>query len=180
MKRKASPEQVSFVPPDAAAMLHLIRENLRLLGEIAEHYELPRMQSSALGPQLGSPSEVAAYLSPEMIDLPQEQLKVVILNTKHRVIAVQMVYQGTINSINVRLADCFREPVTRGAAAIILCHNHPSGDPAPSPEDIKLTQDAGQAGALLGIDVLDHIIVGREGYVSLRERGLYTPASRAA
>ena len=84
---------------------------------------------------------------------------------------ITLVYQGGLNSLVVRLADVFRDAVARGAAAIILVHNHPSGDPTPSPEDVRMTEEAIRAGELLGIDVLDHLVVG-DSYVSLREKGL--------
>jgi DNA repair protein RadC len=170
--------QISLLPPDGATILHLIRENLRLLGELATHYEVPGLDAALDGPAMRSPPDVAAYLGPELVHLAQEQLRVVLVDTKNRVIATQLIYQGGINATSIRLADCFREAVARGAAAIILAHNHPSGDPTPSPEDVRLTQEAGHLGDLLGIELLDHIVIGRQGHVSLRERGLYTPPSR--
>jgi hypothetical protein len=113
-----------------------------------------------------------------MADLDQEQLRAVLMNTKNRVVRTVLVYQGGLNSIGVRLADCFREAVRANAAALILVHNHPSTDPTPSEEDIRVTAEASQAGNLLGIDVVDHIIVAGRDYCSLREKGLYTPATR--
>ena len=77
------------------------------------------------------------------------------------------------DAMNVRVADCFREAVRSGAVAIILCHNHPSGDPEPSPEDVRITAEAVRAGELLGVEVLDHVVVAGQRHVSLRERGLY-------
>jgi DNA repair protein RadC len=124
-----------------------------------------------------SPADVAAYLGPEMADLAQEQLRVLLLNTKNHVVGTCLVYQGGVNATVVRLADCFREAVRASAPAVILVHNHPSSDPTPSPEDVRLTREAAQAGDLLGIDVLDHVILGGQAHVSLRERGLYTPSS---
>jgi len=83
------------------------------------------------------------------------------------------------NAIVIRLADCFREAVRVGAAAVVLAHNHPSGDPTPSPEDVRVTREAAQVGDLLGIEVLDHVVIssGPGNFVSLRERGFYRPAS---
>jgi DNA repair protein RadC len=170
--------QVSLLPPDGATILHLIRENLRLLGELATHYEVPGLEAALDGPALRCPPDVATYLGPEHAHLAQEQLRVVLLDTKNRVIATQLVYQGGINATSIRLADCFREAVARGAAAVILVHNHPSGDPTPSPEDVRLTREAGRVGEMLGIELLDHIVVAKQGHVSLRERGLYTPLVR--
>lgn len=114
-----------------------------------------------------------------MTELAQEQLRVVLLNTKNQVLGASLVYQGGLNSIVVRLADCFREAVQVNAAAILLVHNHPSGDPEPSNEDVRVTREAAEAGELLGIDLLDHVIVGGRAFVSLRERGFYRPVRQA-
>lgn len=180
MKRGGDPRQVSLLPPDAAALLHLVRENLRILGELAGRYEVPLLDVTAEQQVIHSPADVAAYLGPEMAELAQEQVRVVLLNTKHRVIGVQLVYQGGVNATTVRIADCFREAVKQGAPAIVLVHNHPSGDPTPSAEDIHLTQDIARAGELLGIEILDHIVIGKPDYVSLRERGLFAPSAKPA
>jgi DNA repair protein RadC len=88
---------------------------------------------------------------------------------------VPLIYQGGQTETAVRLAECFREAVRCAAAALVFVHCHPSGDPTPSPDDVRLTREAGDAGALLGIDVLDHVVVAGDGFVSLREAGLYVP-----
>ena len=95
-----------------------------------------------------------------------------LLNTKNPVIDVLTVYRGTINTAPVRVAEVFREAIRRNAAAIILAHNHPSGDPKPSPEDRALTGEVAEAGKLLGIELLDHLVISQARWVSLRERGL--------
>jgi len=177
---KTDRRQVQLLPPDAAALVHLVRENLRLLAELVSRYEIDRLVPTIDGPAFRKPADVADYLGPELSELAQEQLRVVCLNLKSHVLVTQIVYQGGLNATVVRIADCFREAVRIGADAIVLVHNHPSGDPTPSPEDVRLTAEVGHAGDLLGIDVLDHVIVSRGGYVSLRERGLYTPASGRA
>ncbi len=110
-----------------------------------------------------------------MADLPQEQLRVVLLDRRGRLIDTPLVYQGGQSETAVCLADCFREAVRRSAAAVVLVHNHPSGDPSASYDDVRLTHDAGQAGLLLGISVLDQVILAREGFSSLRAEGLYVP-----
>jgi DNA repair protein RadC len=166
----------SFGAPDAAELLHLARQNLRLLTDLAAHYEVARLGPPVNSRAITKPLDVAEYLAPELADLAQEQLRAVLLDTKHQIIGCCMVYQGGINAVSIRIADCFREAVRAGAAALVLAHNHPSGDPTPSPEDVAMTADAARIGALLGIDVLDHVIVGRaDRHVSLRERGLFTP-----
>ena len=173
MKRLADAQQISLLPPEAAELLHLVRQNLRLLAELVDRYEVGHVGVVAGDQVLRSPADVAGYLGAELADLAQEQLRVVLLDTKNHVVGTQLVYQGGLNATAIRLADCFREAVARGAAAIILVHNHPSGDPTPSPEDVRLTREAGRAGDLLGVELLDHIVVGRQGHVSLREHGLY-------
>jgi DNA repair protein RadC len=85
---------------------------------------------------------------------------------------VETVYVGSLNASHIRVGEVFRDAVRRNCAAIIVVHNHPSGDPAPSPEDVAVTRQLVKAGALLDIEVLDHLIVGQQRYVSLRERGL--------
>ncbi len=180
MTRPADAQQISLLPPDAAELLHLVRQNLRLLAELVDRYEVGRLGVGASDQVLRSPADVAAYLGAELADLAQEQLRAVLLDTKNHVVGIQLVYQGGLNATAIRLADCFREAVARGAAALILVHNHPSGDPTPSPEDVRLTREAGRAGDLLGVELLDHIVVGRQGHVSLRERGLYAPSDGGA
>lgn len=163
------------MPPDAAELTHLVRENVRLLAELTAYFEVSRNQASPDVWTIRSPGDVADYLGPELVDLVQEQLRVVMLDSKNQVLGVTLVYQGGRNAAVIRLADCFREAVRTSAEAIILVHNHPSGDPTPSEADVQMTQHAAQAGDLLGIAVLDHVIVGRQGFVSLRQRGLFTP-----
>lgn len=175
MKRPLDDRQVSLLPPDAAALLHLVRENLRLLGELVARYEVGRLETSPDGLQVRGPADLVAYLGPELAGLAQEQLRVVLLDTKNRVLGVSLVYQGGLNATVIRLADCFREAVRVGAAGVIFCHNHPSGDPSPSPEDVRLTAEAAKVADLLSIELLDHVIVGRQAHVSLRERGLFSP-----
>jgi DNA repair protein RadC len=108
----------------------------------------------------------------EMTFLEQEHLRVVFLNAKSRVNGVHSVYVGKLDGVDICIADVFREAVRRGSAALVVVHNHPSGDPTPSTEDVRVTKLMKQAGDILGIDVLDHVIIGGNRYVSLKERGL--------
>ena len=123
-------------------------------------------------PVVRSPKDVANLLLADMALLEQEHLRVVLLNTRNHVLGVPEVYKGTVNSAQVRVADVFREAVREGCPAIVVVHNHPSGDPEPSREDVEVTRQMVLAGELLGIEVLDHLVLARGGYVSLRERGL--------
>lgn len=147
------------------------RKLLRLLGERCAG---PRSRRPA-GPPIVAPADIAAELGPELGELEQEQLRVVLLDRANRPLGVPLVYQGTADGIQVRVRDVFREAIRVGAAGLVLVHNHPSGDAGPSAEDVELTVDLGRAGALLGVSVLDHVILAGNGYVSLREHGLYAP-----
>jgi len=122
-------------------------------------------------PRIASPADAASLLTPRLRDLEQEELHVVLLDTRNRVLGIRAVYRGSLNTSMVRIAEIFRPAVEAPAAAIVVAHNHPSMDPSPSPEDVNVTRQIVQAGKLLDIDVLDHLIVGRT-YVSLKERGL--------
>jgi len=119
-----------------------------------------------------SPADAANLLMPEMSFLEQEHLRVILLNTKNRVLGMPTIYVGSAHSAIARVAEIMRAGVTAGAVGMIIVHNHPSGDSTPSPEDVSITKQIVQAGELLDIKVLDHVIIGRQRYVSLKERGL--------
>ena len=123
-------------------------------------------------PQVRSPADIANLLMLEMSLLEQEHLRVVLLDTKNHVQRVASVYSGSLNTAVIRVGEVFREAIRANCASIIVVHNHPSGDPTPSPEDVRVTEMLAEAGNLLDIAVLDHLIIGRNRYVSLKERGL--------
>ncbi len=123
-------------------------------------------------PGFHSPKDVADFVQFEMGVLDQEELRVLLMDTRNRLEKMEKLYKGSLNSSTVRIGELFKEAIRRNVAAIILIHNHPSGDPSPSPEDINLTRASVQAGKILDIEVLDHIIIGRDRFVSLKERGL--------
>ncbi|HOG47305.1 MAG TPA: DNA repair protein RadC [Anaerolineae bacterium] len=123
-------------------------------------------------PQVRSPEDAANLILLEMAFLEQEHLRVILLDTKSYVQAINTVYVGNVNTALVRVAEVFREAVRSNAPSLIVAHNHPSGDPTPSPEDVHVTEQIVAAGKLLDIDVLDHLIIGCQRYVSLKERGL--------
>lgn len=120
--------------------------------------------------QISSPDDAAAVFMDQMASEMQEQLRVMLLDTKHRVMRTSVVYMGNVNSSVVRAGEVFREAVKDNATAIIVAHNHPSGDPTPSIEDVEVTGALAQAGRLLDIKLLDHLIVARRGHVSLKAR----------
>ena len=123
-------------------------------------------------PQVRSPGDAAAVLMPQMRDKEQEHFVVVLMNTRNRIIDIDWLYKGSLNQSTVRVAEIFKAAVRKNAAAVLVAHNHPSGDPNPSPEDVAVTRDLVAAGQLLGIDVLDHLVIGDQRWISLRERGL--------
>lgn len=123
-------------------------------------------------PVIRSPADVANLLMAEMGLLEREELRVLVLDTKNNLRKVATVYQGSINSAVVRVAEVFAPAIRANAASIIVVHNHPSADPTPSPEDVATTSLLVDAGKMLDIAVLDHIILGRNRYVSLKERNL--------
>lgn len=123
-------------------------------------------------PVIKSPQAAAALVMEEMRYLDREHFRILLLSTKNHVIALETGFVGSLNSSLVHPRELFRTCVRRSAAAIILIHNHPSGDPTPSEEDIQLTRRLCQCGSLLGIDVLDHIIIGDGVYFSMKEKGI--------
>ncbi|HEY75667.1 MAG TPA: JAB domain-containing protein [Thermoflexia bacterium] len=123
-------------------------------------------------PQIRSPADAAMLLMPEIGHREQEHFHVLFLDIRNRVLGTESIYKGSLDQTQIRVADVFREAVRRNCAAIIVAHNHPSGDPTPSPDDIAVTRDLVQAGKILGIEVLDHLVIGHQRWVSLRERGL--------
>ena len=118
------------------------------------------------------PDDVCNLLQAEMGLLEQEHLRVILLNTRNQVLAVSEVYRGSVHTAVVRIGELFREALRQNAPALILVHNHPSGDATPSPDDVAMTKQAIEAGELLDIDVLDHIVLAQSGYQSLKSEGL--------
>lgn len=119
-----------------------------------------------------SPKDVSSLLINEMSNLKQEVFKLILLNTKNVVIGTKDVFKGTLNSSIVHPREVFKEAIQRGSANIIVCHNHPSGDPSPSKEDIDITLRLKECGKIMGIELLDHIIIGNNKYISLKEKGI--------
>ena len=127
------------------------------------------------GKYVRSPDDVYFLVKNDMRYLDREHFCTIMLGTKNQVLARETVAIGSLSAALVHPRELFKGCIQKSAAAVVLVHNHPSGDPEPSPEDIKLTDRLSQAGALLGIQVVDHVIVGDGRYVSLRERGHINP-----
>lgn len=123
-------------------------------------------------PTIHSPADAANLVLYDMSALEQEELRVIMLDTRNRVIRIHTCYRGSLNSAQIRVGELFKEAIRNNAAAVVVVHNHPSGDPTPSPDDVAVTRAIVQAGKLMDIDVLDHVVVGDGRFVSLKERGL--------
>jgi len=121
--------------------------------------------------RINSPKEAAAYLLPRFGGRAVEQFGILLLDTKHRVVRAAVLAVGSLNTLGVLPREVFREAAIGGAAAIVVFHNHPSGDPTPSPDDMELTRRLAAAGALMGIDVIDHVVLGDARYCSFKESG---------
>ena len=143
-------------PPDLLALLDLIKTLIT---------PDPRTQ-------IKSPADVAGLLLFELSYLDQEQLRTVLLDTKNRVQCIPTIYIGSLNASMVRVGELFKAALQWNSAALIVVHNHPSGDPTPSPEDVLITHQIVEAGKLLDVEVLDHLVIGQGKFVSMREKGL--------
>jgi DNA repair protein RadC len=155
---------------------------LPITREVATTYDGPTVGCPschariAISPPTGwsvcSPQDVYTHLGVELAALEREELRIILLNTKNVVLRVVTAYAGNVSASLVRVGELFREAVRDDVTSVILVHNHPSGDPTPSPDDLHLTAAALAAGRLLDIHVLDHVVVSSGGYTSLRDRGV--------
>lgn len=154
-----------------AELVEALRANADILNRIALQQIASFSRVSETATRITSVDAAANYLQ-DMAHLPQEQFRVVFLDTKHRPNDQHIIYQGTNDGITIRPADVFRPAIIAAAAVVILAHNHPSGDPTPSNDDVVTTDRLISAGELLGVKVVDHLIIGSEGTVSFRQKGL--------
>ena len=129
-------------------------------------------ETAAERPRIQGPADVYELCAPNLRDLRQEEFRILLLNTQHAVLRELTVTRGTLDASVVHPREVFRAAISESAAAVILVHNHPSGDPAPSREDRDVTDQLAAAGRLIGIPVLDHVVVGDGRYVSFVEKGL--------
>ncbi len=130
------------------------------------------LESPEERPAINSPADAAALVQYEMSALEQEHLRVMLLDRRNRVMETAEVYKGSVSSSQIRIGEVFKAAVRSNASALIVIHNHPSGDPTPSPDDVAVTRAIVQAGKLLDVEVLDHLVIGQGRWISLKERGL--------
>lgn len=164
----ATPSELAAVPGIGPAVAARVCAALELGRRLAREgpLELARIRG---------PRDVYDRCAPGLRDQSQEEFRVLIMNTQHAVVRELVITRGTLDTSVVHPREVFRAAITANAAALILVHNHPSGDPTPSPEDRVVTRQLAEAGRLLGIPVLDHVVVGDGRYVSFVEAGLGLP-----
>lgn len=158
----------------AAEMAELLPIGRRRAACLLAAVELGRRAATAwpaAGWRIRAPADLAERLMPAMGHLEREELRSVLLNTKNAVTGMVTVYAGNLAGSSVRVGEVFRDAVRRQAAALVVVHNHPSGDPSPSAEDLRITRELAQAGRLLDIELLDHLVIGHGRWVSLRALG---------
>jgi DNA repair protein RadC len=160
-KRNRQQVKESRTVRETLAQMHTLREQLNELLYKAEER-----------PAINSPADAAMLFQPQLEALENEELHIMLLDRRNKVLQIVRVYSGSTSSAQVRVGELFREAIRQNASALIVAHNHPSGDPTPSPDDVAVTRAIVQAGKLLDIDVLDHVVIGRGRWVSLKERGL--------
>lgn len=153
-----------------SALAHALQENQRLLREIQMYYAPPMAKLPEGLFEATSPARILEQFQGEMENLAQEQFRVISLDQQLQVRIHRILYQGNVSSSMIRASEVFRDAVVHNLPAIVVIHNHPSGVPDPSPEDVAITKLIIEAGKLLGIRVTDHLIVGNPEHISLRQR----------
>ncbi|GAP06122.1 DNA repair proteins [Anaerolinea thermolimosa] len=161
-----------FLESETVASLRRAERIWRKLNQIREELNQLYASAPAERPQITCPQDAADLLLPFLSGLDHEELWVVPLDTHHRVLKLHKLYQGTLNASHVRIAEIFRVAILNNAAALIIAHNHPSGDPNPSPDDISITRQTMEVGRLFDVELLDHLIIGNGRWVSLKECGV--------
>jgi len=161
----ATVEELSEVKGVGPAKASQVKAALELARRLSQFSDLPR-------PVIKSPDDAASLVMEEMRHLDREHFRALLLNTRNQVIGTDKVSVGTLNSSTVHPRELFRSAIKRSAASVILVHNHPSGDPTPSKEDLDITERLREAGKIIGIEVLDHIIIGDNRFTSFKAKGL--------
>lgn len=164
-------ESLAFASESDLAALTVSRNRARL---VCAAFELARQSIGCrprMGQRLAAASDVWRHMRARLSGVPVEEFWAIAMDVRHRVVMDSMIARGSLTGVEVHPRDVFRALIKAGAAAVIFCHNHPSGDPTPSRQDIELTARLREVGDMCGIPVLDHVVVGAGGYVSLAERG---------
>jgi DNA repair protein RadC len=165
---------VSLARAEAAELALLPGMGMRRAARLAAAFELGRRAATSWPEpawRIRTPADVGERLLPGMGGLEREELRVLLLNTKNVVTAMRTVYLGNLAGSAVRVGEVFRDAVRQQAAAIVVVHNHPSGDPSPSGDDLRITGELADAGRLLDIELLDHVVIGQRTWISLRSMG---------
>lgn len=165
-------QRIYHAPIQQIASIHGLGESTAVKLKAALALGLRLCEPSKERPVVNSPADAAALVQHEMSLFEQEYLKVIVLNTRNHVLDIVEITHGSVNACHIRIAEVLRPAIERNAPAIIICHNHPSGDPAPSSQDVSFTRSVIEAGKLMDIDVLDHLVIGKGRYVSLKEKKL--------
>ena len=166
------PDQLLLVDTERQELLIALRRNVSLLNEIAIRYEVEtRPERSPEAEQISTSKQVFDLLRAEMTPLAQEQVRVLLLDRQLRIVGQRTIYQGNAYSALVRAAEVFKPAIVESAPSLIVVHNHPSGDATPSQNDINLTKDLVEVGKLLGVELLDHIVIGDGTFASIKNGG---------
>ncbi len=161
-----------LVNSERRELLTALRQNVSLLNELAIRYEVEtRPERSPEAEQISSSKQVFDLLGAEMTPLAQEQVRVLLLDRQLRIVGQRTIYQGNAYSALVRAAEVFKPAIVESAPSIIIAHNHPSGDATPSQADISLTKDLVEVGKLLGVELLDHVVIGDGSFASIKNGG---------
>ena len=161
-----------LVDSERQELLTALRRNVSLLSELAIRYEVEtRPERSPEAEQIATSKQVFDLLRAEMSPLAQEQVRVLLLDRQLRVVGQRTIYQGNAYSALVRAAEVFKPAIVESAPSLIVVHNHPSGDATPSQNDIDLTKDLVEVGTLLGVELLDHIVIGDGTFASIKNGG---------
>jgi DNA repair protein RadC len=158
--------------PDELAKIHGIGQQTAIRLKAALALAMRLHEPTEEKPSINSPADAAELVQYEMSLLEAEELRVLLLDTRNQLLEIVKIYTGSVNSSQIHIGEVFRPAIRKQSPAIIVVHNHPSGDPTPSPDDVAVTRAMVQAGRLLDIEVLDHMVIGSNRWVSLKERGL--------
>ena len=166
------PDRPQLVDSERQDLLTALRRNVSLLNELAIRYEVETQpERSPEVEQITTAKQVFDLLRAEMTPLAQEQVRVLLLDRQLRVVGQRTIYQGNAYSALVRPAEVFRPAIVESAPSLIVVHNHPSGDATPSSADISLTKDLAEVGKLLGVELLDHVVIGDGSFTSIKNGG---------